>query len=60
MHDFAIPELGKTVPYGIYDIADKKCWIDLGINVDTAAIPDYDVFHRCLVEGFDEVLALAD
>jgi diacylglycerol O-acyltransferase len=31
----------------------------LGIDVDTAAIPDFDVFHDCLVAGFDEVLALA-
>jgi hypothetical protein len=31
----------------------------LGINVDTGAIPDYDAFYDCLVDGFDEVLALA-
>jgi diacylglycerol O-acyltransferase len=31
----------------------------LGIDVDTAAIPDYDVFYESLVAGFDEVLALA-
>ena len=31
----------------------------MGVNVDTGAIPDPDVFHRCLVEGFEEVLALA-
>jgi diacylglycerol O-acyltransferase / wax synthase len=31
----------------------------LGINVDTGAIPDFDVFYDCLVDGFDEVLALA-
>jgi diacylglycerol O-acyltransferase / wax synthase len=40
----------------------QKRYIDtccLGINVDTAAIPDYDVFHDVLVDGFDEVLALA-
>jgi diacylglycerol O-acyltransferase len=30
-----------------------------GINVDSGAIADFDVFHACLVEGFDEVLALA-
>ena len=32
----------------------------LGINVDTGATPDLDVFYDCLVAGFDEVLALAD
>ncbi len=31
----------------------------LGIDVDTGAIPDYDVFFESLVAGFDEVLALA-
>lgn len=28
----------------------------LGIDVDTAAIPDYQVLHDDLVAGFDEVL----
>ena len=32
----------------------------LGINVDTGAIPDFDVFYDCLVAGFDDVLALAN
>ncbi len=32
----------------------------MGINVDTGAIPDPEVFHRCLVEGFDEVLTVAE
>lgn len=31
----------------------------LGINVDTAAIPDYDAFYDAVVAGFDEVLELA-
>ncbi len=31
----------------------------LGINVDTAAIPDFEVFHDALVAGFAEILALA-
>jgi WS/DGAT/MGAT family acyltransferase len=32
----------------------------LGINVDSGAIPDFDVFYKCLVAGFDDVLALAN
>lgn len=32
----------------------------IGINVDTGAIPDFDVLYDCLVAGFDDVLALAD
>ncbi len=37
VHDFAIPELGKAVPYGVYDIAADTGWVDLGITHDTAA-----------------------
>ena len=36
VHDFEIPELGKAVPYGIYDIADNAGWLNLGISHDTA------------------------
>ena len=36
VHDFVIPELGKAVPYGIYDIADNAGWVNLGISHDTA------------------------
>jgi hypothetical protein len=35
-HDFPIPELGKAVPYGLYDIADNAGWVNLGISHDTA------------------------
>jgi diacylglycerol O-acyltransferase / wax synthase len=31
----------------------------LGIDIDTGAIPDFELFSECLVAGFDEVLALA-
>ncbi len=27
VHDFKIPELGKAVPYGIYDITDNSGWV---------------------------------
>ena len=37
VHDFAIPELGKAVPYGVYDIAANTGWVNVGINHDTAA-----------------------
>ncbi|GLR67444.1 hypothetical protein GCM10010909_21250 [Acidocella aquatica] len=37
MHDFMIPELGKAVPYGVYDIAANTGWVNLDINHDTAA-----------------------
>ena len=37
MHDFIIPELGRAVPYGVYDIADNTGWVSVGIDHDTAA-----------------------
>jgi hypothetical protein len=37
VHDFIIPELGRAVPYGIYDIADNAGWVSVGIDHDTAA-----------------------
>ena len=29
VHDFVIPELGKAVPCGIYDIANNVGWVNL-------------------------------
>ena len=37
MHDFLIPELGRAVPYGVYDIARDAGWVSVGIDHDTAA-----------------------
>ncbi|MFH8739514.1 ISAzo13 family transposase [Streptomyces sp. NPDC017964] len=37
VHDFANPQLGKAVPYGIYDLAANTGWVNVGIDHDTAA-----------------------
>ncbi len=37
VHDFVIPELGRASPYGVYDIANNKAWVSVGIDHDTAA-----------------------
>ena len=37
VHDFVIPELGKAVPYGVYDLAANAGWVNAGISHDTAA-----------------------
>jgi hypothetical protein len=37
VHDFVIPELGRAVPYGVYDIADNAGWVSVGIDHDTAS-----------------------
>jgi transposase len=37
VHDFIDPELGRAVPYGVYDIADNKGWVSVGTDHDTAS-----------------------
>ena len=37
VHDFALPELGKVTPYGVYDLAANAGWVSVGIDHDTAA-----------------------
>jgi hypothetical protein len=29
-------DLGKVVPYGVYDLADDSGWVSVGITGDTA------------------------
>jgi Rhodopirellula transposase DDE domain len=37
VHDFLIKELGRAVPYGVYDLAADVGWVSVGIDHDTAA-----------------------
>jgi transposase len=37
VHDFLIKELGRAVPYGVYDLAANAGWVSIGIDHDTAA-----------------------
>ena len=50
------PTIGAAVNVTLLTYVDICA---LGIDVDTGAIPDYDVFFESLVAGFDEVLELA-
>lgn len=36
MHDFPDKELGKAIPYGIYDINNNAGWVSVGVTNDTA------------------------
>ena len=36
VHDFADKELGKAVPYGVYDVAANEAFVSVGITADTA------------------------
>lgn len=35
-HDFPDPQLGKAVPYGVYDLAENTGWVSVGASADTA------------------------
>ena len=37
VHDFLLPELGRAVPYGLYDLAANAGWVSVGMNHDTAS-----------------------
>jgi diacylglycerol O-acyltransferase len=50
------PTIGAGVNVTLMTYVDTCA---LGINADSGAIPDFNVFHECLVAGFAEVLALA-
>lgn len=36
VYDFVDKELGKAIPYGIYDIYKNEGWVNVGISSDTA------------------------
>src|ERR1035437_3472621 len=36
VHDFVDKELGKAIPYGVYDLTHNEGWVSVGIDHDTA------------------------
>jgi hypothetical protein len=36
VHDFVDKQLGKAIPYGVYDIARNEGWVNVGVDHDTA------------------------
>jgi hypothetical protein len=38
MHDFADQELGKVIPYGVYDLHHNQGWVTVGVDHDTAQL----------------------
>jgi hypothetical protein len=37
VHDFPDPELGKAIPYGVYDVGGNTGWVSVGVDHDTSA-----------------------
>ncbi len=36
VHDFIDPEIGKAIPYGVYDLGADEGWVSVGNDADTA------------------------
>ena len=36
VHDFIDKDLGKAIPYGVYDMTEDQGWVSVGIDHDTA------------------------
>ncbi len=36
VYDFVDEELGKAIPYGVFDVAKNEGWVNVGISSDTA------------------------
>jgi hypothetical protein len=45
VHDFLIKQLGRAVPYGIYDLAANVGWVSVGIDHDTAEFAVQTIRH---------------
>lgn len=43
MHDFPDKELGKAIPYGVYDLAHNNGYVSIGITSDTAAFAVHSI-----------------
>lgn len=50
------PPTGAALSIALLSHVDTAC---VGLVIDTAAVPDPEVLRDCLVEGFDEVVAVA-
>jgi len=37
IHDFIVPELGRAIPYGVFDLGQNAGWVSVGVDHDTAA-----------------------
>jgi Rhodopirellula transposase DDE domain len=66
MHDFPDPEVGKAIPYGVYDLGANTGWVSVGTDHDTAAFAVATLARwwqqagRALYPDADRLLVTAD
>jgi transposase len=65
-HDFPDKDLGKAIPYGVYDVAHDEGWVSVGTDHDTAAFAVESLrrwwrrMGRQAYPGAEELLVSAD
>ena len=66
VHDFVDPQVGKAIPYGIYDVGRNAGWVTVGQDHDTASFAVaslrrwWEVVGRVSYPAAPEVLICAD
>lgn len=66
VHDFPDKDLGKAIPYGIYDVSDDTGWVSVGTDHDTSAFAVatlrrwWDTIGKPRYQGADRLLICAD
>jgi DNA-directed RNA polymerase specialized sigma subunit, sigma54 homolog len=67
VHDFPDSQLGKAIPYGVYDVTKNEGWVSVGIDHDTARFASEAVWRWWRKMGrkhygkrADKILIMAD
>ena len=66
VHDFLIPQKGKAIPYGVYDLTHNAGWVNVGIDHDTASFAARTILRwwqkmgRPIYRGANALLITAD
>jgi len=66
VHDFPDKELGKAIPYGIYDVSANTGWVSVGTDHDTSAFAVatlrtwWETIGRARYPGAERLLICAD
>jgi hypothetical protein len=66
VHDFMDKELGKAIPYGIYDVSANTGWVSVGTDHDTSAFAVatlrswWDTVGKARYPNADKLLICAD
>lgn len=66
VHDFPQPDLGKAIPYGVYDVTMNQGWVSVGVDHDTSQFAGatirrwWEMMGREVYPHAQELLIIAD